>query len=84
MAWSGALAATVAVGFGLALARTERERRAAAARRGPARARRFGLLDGESAASGCRRIVLAQLDLAIEHLRASLGNRTRGGGARDA
>ncbi len=73
MAWSGALAASVAVGFGLVLARTERERRAAAARRGPARARRFGLIDGEALASGYRRIVLAQLDIAIEHLRGASG-----------
>jgi hypothetical protein len=35
----------------------------------PAKARRFGLMSGETAASGYRRIALAQLDLAIEHLR---------------
>ncbi len=65
---AGALAASVAVGFGLVLARAERERRAARATRLPAGARRFGLLSEETAASGYRRIALAQLDLAIEHL----------------
>jgi hypothetical protein len=65
---AGALAAGVAVGFGLVVARAERERRAARAKRVPTRARRFGLLSEETPASGYRRIVLAQLDLAIEHL----------------
>ena len=69
VAWSGALAAGVAVAFGVALARAERERRTARAKRAPAQARRFGLLGAEAPASGYRRIVLAQLDLAIEHLR---------------
>jgi hypothetical protein len=63
------VAASVAVGFGLVVARAERERRAARAGRVPAKARRFGLMSGEPAASGYRRIALAQLDLAIEHLR---------------
>jgi hypothetical protein len=65
------VAATVAVGFGLAVARAvvERERRAARARRSPRAARRFGLLSDETAASGCRRMALGQLDLAIELLR---------------
>lgn len=49
----------VGLGVGLAAAaRTQRERRAA-------RARRFGLLAGEPAAWGLRRIALAQLDIAI-------------------
>jgi hypothetical protein len=61
--------ATVAVGFGLVAARAERERRAARAGRLPLKARRFGLLSDETAASGCRRIALGQLDLAIELLR---------------
>jgi CHAD domain len=69
VAWSGALAAGVAVAFGLALARAERERRTARVKRVPAEARRFGLLGGEAPASGYRRIALAQLDIAIEHLR---------------
>jgi CHAD domain-containing protein len=46
----------------------ERERRAARAGRSPRQARRFGLLSDETAASGCRRIALGQLDLAIELL----------------
>ena len=63
------LAATVAVGIGVAaVARAERERRAARERLSKRR-RRFGLLAEESAAQGLRRIVLAQLDLAIELLR---------------
>jgi CHAD domain-containing protein len=66
---AGALAASVAVGLGLVVARAERERRAARTKRVPARARRFGLLSEETAASGYRRIALAQLDRAIEHLR---------------
>jgi hypothetical protein len=64
------VAASVAVGLGLVVARAiERERRAARAGRLPSKARRFGLLSDETPASGCRRIALAQLDLAIEHLR---------------
>ena len=66
---AGAFAASVAVGFGLVVARAERERRAARSKRVPARARRFGLLGEETPASGYRRIALAQLDVAIEHLR---------------
>jgi hypothetical protein len=66
---TGALAAGVAVGVGLVVARAERERRATRAQRAPARARRFGLLSEETPADGYRRIALAQLDLAIEHLR---------------
>jgi hypothetical protein len=62
------VAATVAVGFGLVVARAERERRAARAGRTPLKARRFGLLSDETPASGYRRIALGQLDLAIELL----------------
>ncbi len=60
------------MGLGLVVARAavvERERRAARAGRSPREARRFGLLGDETAASGCRRIALGQLDLAIELLR---------------
>jgi hypothetical protein len=60
----------VAVGLGLVVARAlERERRAARAARLPPQARRFGLRSDETPASGCRRIALGQLDLAIELLR---------------
>ncbi len=51
-----------------AIARAERERRAAR-RRLPHAERRFGLLASETAAHGLRRIALGQLDLAIELLR---------------
>jgi hypothetical protein len=47
----------------------ERERRATRAGRSSRQARRFGLRSEETAASGCRRIALGQLDLAIELLR---------------
>jgi CHAD domain-containing protein len=67
--WSATVAATVAVGIGVALARAERERRAGRTGTAEREARRFGLLSDETAASGCRRIALGQLDLAIELLR---------------
>jgi hypothetical protein len=72
VAWSGALAASAAVGLGLVVARAERERRAERAeraRRSRGRTRRFGLLSDEPAALGMKRIALGQLDLAIELLR---------------
>jgi CHAD domain-containing protein len=69
VAWSSAVAASLAVGFGLVLARAGRERRESRFKRVPAKMRRFGLLKGETPASGYRRIALAQLDIAIEHLR---------------
>ncbi len=50
------------------MARSERERRATRERLSKHR-RRFGLLGEETAAHGLQRIVLAQLDLAIELLR---------------
>jgi CHAD domain-containing protein len=68
MAWSATLAATVAVGIGVTVARAERERRIGRERL-PKRERRFGLLSDETAAHGLRRIALGQLDLAIELLR---------------
>jgi CHAD domain-containing protein len=63
------VAAGVAVGFGLVLARAvERERRAARVQP-PRGDRHFGLLtEQEPAARGLKRIALGQLDLAIEHL----------------
>jgi hypothetical protein len=70
MAWSATVAASVAVGFGVVVARArERERRAARSERSRREARQFGLLSDETAASGYRRIVLGQLDFAIELLR---------------
>ncbi len=71
MVWSSAVAASLAVGFGLVLARAERERREARFKRVPAKMRRFGLLPGETPANGYRRIALAQLDIAIEHLQGA-------------
>jgi CHAD domain len=72
VAWSGALAASAAVGLGLVVARAERERRAERderAGRSREQMRRFGLLGDEPAARGMERIALGQLDLAIELLR---------------
>ena len=57
------LAATVAVGVGVVLARAERERRAVKARR--RRDGRFALLDGERLGVGLQRMALGQLELAI-------------------
>jgi CHAD domain-containing protein len=68
------LAATVAVGVGVALARVERERREARERR--SRERRFGLLAHERVGDGLRRIALAQLDIAIEALRQDGAGRS--------
>jgi CHAD domain-containing protein len=58
-------AALAIVGAGVALARTERERRAAARSR---RARSASLLAEEPAIAGLRRVVVGQLDVAIELL----------------
>jgi hypothetical protein len=60
------LAATAAVGVGVALARAGRDRRAARAQL--ARERQFALLPTEGVAVGLRRIALGQLDLAIDML----------------
>jgi CHAD domain-containing protein len=68
------LAATVALGVGVALARIERERRESRERR--SRERRFGLLAHERVGDGLRRIALAQLDIAIEALRQDGGGRS--------
>jgi CHAD domain-containing protein len=56
----------VGVGVGLALAKAERDRRAAAAR--IRRERRPALLSGEPTGPGLQRVILGQLDLAIELL----------------
>ncbi len=72
------LAATIAAGMamrvGFALARASSERRSAKLRRSE---RRLGLADGESAREGLRRMLLSQIDLAIESL-ASAGSGERG------
>ncbi len=65
------LAATVALGVGVALARVERDRRGEAKRR--KRERRFGLHAGERDADGLRRIACAQVDIALDALRGSDG-----------
>ena len=56
------------MGVGVALARAERDRRGNRMGRSEREARRFGLLREETAANGCKRIALGQLDLAIELL----------------
>jgi len=60
------LAATAALGLGVALARAGRDRRASRAQL--AREREFALLASETLAVGLRRIAVGQLDLAIEVL----------------
>jgi hypothetical protein len=62
------VAATAALSVGLAVAIAERDRRAERARR--TRDRRLSLLPGEPPVQGFRRMVLGQLDLAIELLAA--------------
>jgi CHAD domain-containing protein len=62
------VAATAALSVGLAVAIAERDRRAERAQR--TRDRRLSLLPGEPPAQGLRRMVLGQLDLAIEFLAA--------------
>jgi CHAD domain-containing protein len=59
------VAATVAVGVGLALARVERERRHARKQRLD---RRLGLQPGERPTDGLRRMALGQVDIALEQL----------------
>jgi CHAD domain-containing protein len=60
------IAATLAVGVGVALARAERDRRSIRAQR--SRERQFALLPGEPLADGMTRMARGQLDLAIELL----------------
>jgi CHAD domain-containing protein len=62
----GATLVAVGVGVALALAKTQLQRRSAA--RPPRQPRRSALLPGEPVAEGLRRVVLEQLDLAIELL----------------
>ena len=61
-----AIAATVALGVGVALARAQLERRGERARL--RRERRFGLHADERLADGLKRMALGQLDLAIEQV----------------
>jgi len=65
------VAATVFVGVGAALARSERDRRANRAKR--VRDRKLGLKRGERLAEGLQRMALGQADLAIEMLAAGRG-----------
>jgi CHAD domain-containing protein len=67
------VAATVAVRVGMAAVKTERDRRSGRGRR--AAERQFGLLPEERLADGCKRMALAQIDLAISQLE---GGRRRG------
>lgn len=68
------LAATVALGVGVVLARAERERRAAGAQR--ASSRRAALLSDERVGEGLRRIALGQLDVAIEAIEGRDGGHS--------
>lgn len=72
LAWSATIAAGVAIGIGVAMARSERERRAAR-RSAPDLDRTFGLLTHERPADGMRRVVLSQVDVAVEQLRDEAG-----------
>ncbi len=69
---AGALA-VVGLGVGIALAKARLERRGAPAP--PPRDRRPSLLAGEPLAEGLRRVILEQLDLAIELLEGYPGER---------
>jgi CHAD domain-containing protein len=60
------LAASVALGVGLAIARSERDRRRGGSQR--KRDKRLGLFEGEQLAGGLRRMALAQVELALELL----------------
>jgi hypothetical protein len=72
------IAASLAVGIGVAVAKAERERRGKRKRLSSSttteRERRFGLLRGETATDGLRRIALGQIDLAIEMLLSGEGS----------
>ena len=61
------------LGLGLAVAIAERDRRAARTRHTHAHERQFALLPREPPAQGMRRMMLGQLDLAIELLEANDG-----------
>jgi CHAD domain-containing protein len=60
----------VGVGVALALAKTQLQRRSSPAARSAPKRRRPALLPGEPYAEGLRRVILGQLDLAVELLQA--------------
>ena len=66
-----AIAATLALGVGVAMARAELDRRTERARL--RRERRFGLHANERLAEGLKRMALGQLDLAIEQVECAGG-----------
>jgi CHAD domain-containing protein len=69
----GATLVAVGVGVALALAKTQLQRRSSAATRSQAKRRRPALLPSEPYAEGLRRVILGQLDLAVELLEAYPG-----------
>jgi CHAD domain-containing protein len=74
--------AAVGVGVAVALAKGQLERRAERAKRDPPRRlpnRRPALLPGEPYAEGLRRVILGQLDLAVELLEAYSGDPAQTG-----
>jgi CHAD domain-containing protein len=77
----GATLVAVGVGVALALAKTQLQRRSSAAARSEPKQRRPALRPGEPFAEGLRRVILGQLDLAVEMLEAYPGGveRTPGG-----
>jgi CHAD domain-containing protein len=77
----GATLVAVGVGVALALAKTQLQRRSAPAARSQPKRRRPALLPGEPYAEGLRRVILGQLDLAVELLEAYPGGvgGTQGG-----
>ncbi len=68
MAPLGATLVAVGVGVAIALAKTQLQRRSAPAARSQPKRRRPALLPGEPYAEGLRRVILGQLDLAVELL----------------
>lgn len=84
MAPLGATLLAVGVGVALALAKTQLQRRSSAAPRSQPKRRRPALLPGEPFAEGLRRVILEQLDLAVELLEAypaGVGGARSGAGA---
>lgn len=73
MAPLGATLVAVGVGVALALAKTQLQRRSSPAARAAPKRRRAALLPGEPYAEGLRRVILGQLDLAVELLEAFPG-----------
>jgi CHAD domain-containing protein len=80
----GATLVAVGVGVALALAKTQRQRRSAPAARSAPKRRRPALLPGEPYAEGLRRVILGQLDLAVELLGAYPGESGGTQGSRSA